>query len=424
MIHIRRFFLIVCILWAAVLEAKPVPIILWHSLAGHLGVEFLNLIKQFNNEQQAFIIQPVYKGEYTETLTSFAAAFQAKQPPAIVQVFEVGITSLLKPKGIIKPVSRLFIEQKLKLPTKNFFLGVKNFYSEDKKLMAMPFNTSVPVIFYNQDALSQLGYARFPSTWQEFEILAHKLKQVGFSCAYTTAYPAWIQIESFSAIHNLPLIDSKKGTAVFNNKAVINHLKRLRNWQQQHLFEYGGRASDATILFTSGRCPVLSQSSGSYKSLTQLVKFHVGVAPMPLDLSVSERRHNNVIGGAALWAVSSQNELTNKGIAQFFFFLARPDVQAFWHINTGYLPLGLTGVYSKIAKKNNPILNIAEMDLMNETDKIKENHLSPYHLIREINDKTLEAIFAGMKTPKQAIDDAVKESNYAILRFRRNTDKS
>ena len=45
----------------------------------------------------------------------FAAAFRAHQPPAIVQVFEVGTAIMLSPEGVIKPVDLLMSEQGMAL---------------------------------------------------------------------------------------------------------------------------------------------------------------------------------------------------------------------------------------------------------------------------------------------------------------------
>ncbi|WED41998.1 extracellular solute-binding protein [Legionella cardiaca] len=404
------------------LEAKSVEITMWYSLAGHLGSEIRQLVADFNHSQDEYFIKLAYKGEYSEAMTSFAAAFRAKQPPAIVQIFEVGTTTMLYPKGIIKPVDEVMEEQGLVLPKKSFLPAVRSFYSDNERLLAMPFNTSIPVIYYNADALAKVGYSEhsFPQTWQEMEGLAYKLQQAGFSCVYTTAYPAWIQIEAFSAIHGLPMIDAKLAAATYNNQAIIRHLSRLKSWQDKHYFEYGGRASDATVLFTSGHCPLFSQSSGSYNSLSELVKFKLGVALLPLDSTASVIRHNNVAGGAALWAVAGQSEAVYRGIAKFFAYLAQPDTQLKWHQHTGYLPLGLTGVYGTLAiESKHPILQLAKSDLTRQT--LGRHHTGPQNLIRAINDEALEAIFAGMLTPKQAINEAVERANYTLMRFNRNT---
>nr|HAT8714779.1 extracellular solute-binding protein [Legionella jordanis] len=406
------------------LHAKPVEIVMWHSLAGYLGDEVQKIVADFNGEQKNYRIKLVYKGEYSEAITSFAAAFRAKRPPAIVQIFEVGTTMMLSPAGIIKPVEELMQEQGAKLEKGDFLPAVRSFYSLNDRLMAMPFNSSIPVIFYNADALKQLGYnsENFPQTWGEMEILARKAKQHGFACTYTTAYPAWIQIEAFSAIHGLPMIDPKRSVAVFNNEAVIKQLKRLKDWQRKGYFEYGGRNSDATILFTSGRCLLFSQSSGAYNGLAELVKFKVGMAQLPLDTSISAKRHNNVIGGAALWVVAGHRPEVYQGIAQFFSFLARPSIQKEWHQKTGYLPLGVSGNYAQIAPTTaHPALKLAQIDLA-QSQANWTSPIGPQNLIRTINDEALEAIFAAMKSPQKAMDEAVSRANYSLLRFLRNID--
>ena len=89
---------------------------------------------------------------------------------------------MIHPKGIIKPVDELMQEQGFPCPKQSFLPAVRAFYSEENHLLAMPFNTSIPVIFYNADALEKLGYGEnsFPRTWDEMEILASKLKKAGF----------------------------------------------------------------------------------------------------------------------------------------------------------------------------------------------------------------------------------------------------
>lgn len=418
----RMSILFLSLFFALTLQAKPVEIVMWHSLAGHLGLKINQLVADFNRSQVNYAVKLVYKGDYIESLTSFAAAFRAKQPPALVQVFEVGTATMLHPKGIIKPVEDLMREQGLSLPKENFLPAIRAFYSESDRLLAMPFNTSIPVIFYNADAVTKVGYNEktFPRTWDELEILADKLRKAGSSCAYTSAYSSWIHIESFSAIHGLIMTETQPLRAVYNNKAIVNHLERLKKWQKKHYFEYGGRASDATVLFTSGRCALFSQSSGSYNSLAQLVKFHLGVALLPLDTKVSEIRHNNVAGGAALWVVAGQSPIVYRGIAQFFSYIAQPQIQQNWYKKTGYLPLGTEGVYS-FAGENHPVLALAQIDLGLRRDERAVLPIGPQNQIRTINDEALEAIFAELKTPQQAIDEAVVRANYALLRFARNS---
>ena len=103
----------VCAGWfvATALWAHPVEIQMWHAMAGPLGVEINHLAKAFNASQTHYTLKPIYKGNYAETLTAFAAAYRAHAAPALLQVFEVGSTTMLYPEGVIKPVGRLLKEQ-------------------------------------------------------------------------------------------------------------------------------------------------------------------------------------------------------------------------------------------------------------------------------------------------------------------------
>ncbi|KTC68062.1 glycerol-3-phosphate-binding periplasmic protein precursor [Legionella birminghamensis] len=405
--------------------ASPVEIVFWHSMAGHLGDEVESLVQAFNQSQADYRIKPVYKGEYTDSLTSFAAAFRARKPPAIVQVFEVGTATMLSPAGIHKPVDELMREQQIDFPQQYFLPSVLTFYSEKGKLQAMPFNTSVPVLFYNKTELAAVGVseANFPKTWDELEVMLDRLKQKGQVCGYTSAYPAWINIESFSALNGLALTDPVKGNAIYNNAAVLNHLKRLQRWQKLNYFEYGGRASDATALFTSGRCALFSQSSGAYNSLAEMLQFPLGVARLPIDSQIAAERHSNVAGGAALWAVAGQSPEVYRGTALFFQFIAQPKIQKQWHLNTGYIPLGLSGIYSELARESqHPVLTLAEQELGTPQNEYMGHYQGPQNQIRAANDEAMESIFAGIKTPEKALNDAVNRANYLLIRHKRNND--
>lgn len=420
------FLLLLIFLSVIPAQAKPVELVFWHAMAGHLGDEVRLLADDFNKSQNQYRVKPIYKGNYTETLTNFAAAFRARQAPSIVQIFEVGTSIMLAPPGVIKPVDLLMREQGISLPKDDFIQSVREFYSRDGQLMAMPFNLSAPVLYYNADILAKVGYGKhnFPQTWSAMEIMAEKIKKAGYDCTYTTAYPGWVLFESFLAIHGLPITQGNPARAAFHTPQLMAHFQRLKRWHDLHYFRYGGRVDDATILFTSSVCPLFSQSSGAYNSLSALVPFHLGVATMPLDTGASPIRHANVAGGAALWAVGGQTEEQYRGIARFFAFIAKPEVQKRWHEHTGYLPLGLKGIYANIVQSSqHPALLLARTDLEDNLSEKPYKHMGPQNQIRGINDEVLEAMFADLMSPEEALNEATIRANHLLLRFARNTQR-
>ena len=64
-------------------------------MGGQLGEIVDKFAADFNASQPDYELKAVYKGNYTETMTSAIAAFRAKEQPHIVQVFEVGTATMM-----------------------------------------------------------------------------------------------------------------------------------------------------------------------------------------------------------------------------------------------------------------------------------------------------------------------------------------
>ena len=79
----------------------------WHAMGGLNGERVDKIAADFNATQSDYKVVPVYKGDYTETLTAAIAAFRAKEHPQIVQVFEVGTATMMAAKGAVYPVEKL-----------------------------------------------------------------------------------------------------------------------------------------------------------------------------------------------------------------------------------------------------------------------------------------------------------------------------
>lgn len=410
----------------------------WHSMAGSLENVLNNIVQQFNNSQSEYQIIPVYKGDYTEALTALVAAFRADQQPAIAQVFEVGTATMIYPKGIIVPVFQLMQEAQINLTAKDFLSAVAAYYSDEHgTLLGMPFNSSSAVLYYNKDAFQKAGLNpnKPPTTWPQLIEDSKKLLAAGYSCGFTTTWPSWIQIETFSAWHNVPLATKENGfkglgaRLIFNNPLVIRQIASLVKWQKENVFRYGGREDNALSLFTSGQCVMLFESSGSLGDLQQDVDFHLGTTFIPYWPDIKGAPQNTIIGGAALWALTGFSKNVYKGIAKFFAFLASPKIQVQWQEATGYVPI--TKAAYQLSKKNgfyrrNPGAEIAIKELSNKppTAYTRGLRLGNYSEIRQINAEEIEAALTEQKSPQQAMNDAVKRDNRLLQNFQLNIEVS
>ena len=71
----------------------------WHAMGGVNGERVNKIAADFNATQSEYKVVPSYKGNYTETMTAAIAAFRARKQPHIVQVFEVGTATMMRPRA-------------------------------------------------------------------------------------------------------------------------------------------------------------------------------------------------------------------------------------------------------------------------------------------------------------------------------------
>ncbi len=309
-------------------------------------------------------------------------------------------------------------EQHQPFNPKAFLVLVYSYYSDTSgHLLSMPFNSSTQVLYINDDAFKKAGLdpANPPKTWPDLEKDAEKLKASGAPCAYTTGWQSWVQLESFSAWHNVPFASLQNGFGglgtrlEFNGPVQVRHIKNLGDWAKKGLFTYKGRKDEPLAAFTSGECAMITTSSGSYANIKANAKFGWRVATLPYYADVKGAPQNTIIGGATLWVMKQKNADTYKGIAKFFTFLSSPEIQVDWHESTGYVPITLAAY--ELAKKQgyyekNPGTDIAIKELTNKppTANSRGLRLGNFVQIRNIIDEELESVWSGQKSAKQALD--------------------
>jgi sn-glycerol 3-phosphate transport system substrate-binding protein len=406
----------------------------WHAMGGQLGEAVNEIAEGFNKTQKEFKVVPVYKGSYTDTMTAAIAAFRAKQQPHIVQVFEVGTATMMAAKGAVYPVHQLMADAGEKFNPSDYLGAVYGYYSTtDGKLLSMPFNSSTVVLYYNKDAFKKAGLDPNtpPKTWADMEAFSKKLLAAGYQCGFTTQWQTWAQIENFGAWHNIPFATKANGFGGTDIKLLINdplrvrHIENLAKWHKDKIFVYAGREGKPNPKFSTGECPMIMGSSGSAGGFAQAMKdVQFGIAPMPYYPDVKGAPQNSIIGGATLWVLSGKPKAEYKGVAKFFTYLSSPEVQAKWHQETGYVPITkaafeLTkkqGFYDKFPGRQ---VAVEELSLNPPTENSKGLRIGNFVQIRDVMDEELEAVWAGQKTAKQALDSAVERGNKLLADFAR-----
>jgi sn-glycerol 3-phosphate transport system substrate-binding protein len=411
--------------------ADAVKVDWWHAMGGLNGERVNKISADFNASQSAYEVVPTYKGNYTETMTAAVAAFRAKEHPHLVQVFEVGTATMMAAKGAVYPIEKLMSDANETFDKGDYLPAVISYYQTPTgELLSMPFNSSTPVMWYNVDAFEAAG-AKVPSTWAEVKTAAQALVDNGMKCGVSFGWQSWVMLENYSSWHNIPVGTKENGFAgfdtefSFNNEAVVARLDDIASMGSDNLFVYGGRRGDSLPLFTNGECGMWMNSSAYYGSIKKQAKFNYAQTMLPLDMDVASAPQNSIIGGATLWSLAGHKPDEYKGVAKFMTYLSSAEVQAWWHQETGYVPI-TTAAYDLSKKQgfydSNPGTDTAikQLSLNEPTPNSRGVRFGNFVQIRDVINEEMEALWAGDKTAQVAMDTAVKRGNVLLRKFERS----
>lgn len=403
----------------------------WHAMGGANGERVDKIAGDFNASQSEYKIMPVYKGNYTETMTAAIASFRAKQHPHIVQVFEVGTATMMSAKGAIYPMEQLMKDAGEPFDKSDYLPAVISYYqTPEGELLSMPFNSSTPVLWYNADALKAAG-VDVPETWDDVKSVSKALVGNGMKCGLSFGWQSWVMIENFSAWHDIPMGTKENGFAgfdtefTFNNDQVVARIDDIASMSADNSFVYGGRRGDSLPSFTNGECGMWINSSAYYGSMTSQAKFDFAQTMLPLDTNVAAAPQNSIIGGATLWALAGHEDEEYKGVAKFMTYLSSPEVQAWWHQETGYVPI-TTAAYELSKEQGfyetNPGTDTAiqQLSLNTPTPNSRGVRFGNFVQVRDVINEEMEAIWAGSKTAKEGLDEAVSRGNELLRKFERS----
>ncbi|SOC00233.1 carbohydrate ABC transporter substrate-binding protein (CUT1 family) [Rhodobacter sp. JA431] len=399
----------------------------WHGMGGRNGEVINEISMKFNEAQQACHLTPLSKGTYEEALASGIAAFRSGEQPNILQVFDAGAATIMAAKGATIAAEDLIVQAGKPFNREDFIAGVRNFYADaDGKFVGMPFNSSAPIMYINTEALEAAG-VEAPTTWEEFEAVAPKLKEVGY-IPLTASQLTWMFMENFKSRNNQQFAtnnngyDGIEGTEIIvNDDNTVMMFDKLKAWADAGLFGfYGAGWADNQKPFEEGKVAFWIGSSGSFGGLQKTATMSFSAEFLPYWASLGEGTQS-FIGGAALFAMAGKPAEENACTAEFFSFLTSPEIQVYWHENTGYVPI-TTAAY-EMAKAEGwydekPVAEVGIQQLMLPGGEwTKGYRLGFFPQIRSIEEREFNRIFSGEVSPKDALDTIQVEANALLAKF-------
>lgn len=399
----------------------------WHAMTGANAEVVDKIANDFNATQSDYVVEPVFKGTYPETLNAGIAAFRAGQAPDIMQVFDVGTGVMMGAAGAIKPVAELLTENGATFDKSQYLPGIVAYYSNaEGEMLSFPYNSSSPILYYNKDIFQEAGLdpENPPETWQELWDAARQIKESGAApCGYTSTWLTWIHTENFAAWNNTAWGTNENGLTgtpelLLDDPTFVNHFQALADLAKEGVFVYGGRTSEAKQNFTSGECGILTESSGGLGDIVNS-GINYGIGQLPYDATAEGAPQNTIPGGASLWVIGGKSDETYKGVAAFFNYLSQTDVQQYLHEQSGYLPVTMAAYEATKASgfyDTNPAREVPITQMMGKapTENSKGVRAPNLPQIRDILNEEFEKMLAGQQDAATALKTAVERGNAAI----------
>jgi len=308
----------------------------WNSMGGPLGDALTHIIREYNEEiNDGPPLIPVNMGSYGTLSQKIMGAVASRRPPVMAQVYESWTSELLDADRIV-PIQRyLYL-----IPDSvwnDIFPAMRLDNMWDSIYITLPFNKSVPVYYYNMDLFEKYGIDHFPRTWDEFRDVAIKLTidedGDGNPDIYGTAFV--VDVWTFAT-----MLYQKGGrliegdSVMFDSKKGIETLKYWRDLIYKYKCAYLTTGYSHQDDFASGKVAMVWGTIVSYAFMKDKIKFRLGVAPVPHDSDSVV-----IISGTNVALFKDVPESLRIRAMDFIRYFLRPDVQAYWSIHTGYLPL-------------------------------------------------------------------------------------
>ena len=396
---------------ASAAAQTPVSLTFYYpvGVAGPLAQTMTTLVGQFNKSHPGINVNPVFAGNYTETLAKVETAIQGGNAPDVAvlnHTAQFDLTNLQAIEPLDALVSKGGFFRALTLPKpQGHFWGV-------------PFQRSTVVLYYNKDAFKKAGLNpnHGPNTWQELIADGQKLEKSGITgieipsdgTTYWTFEPFATEAGS-----NLGGNDGKHvnfySTGVKKALQFWMDLSHKYQVMPEGILQWNNLPTD----FENEKTAMIVHSSGSLASIVAGSKFNVGVSFLPAGTS----KYRTGMGGGDLFLFKGIPTDHRTAALTFIKWMSAPAQAAWWSMNTGYIassPKAYQLPAMKAYLKQYPQATVAPVQLA-----FAQPELSTYQLnqVYDVIDSALQSVIDGQSPIGPALAKAQQQADTILAPF-------
>ncbi len=417
---------------------------LWHSMGGVNGDALKRIVDGFNASQDKYEVAAIYQGGYPDSVKKLVSSFDTSSMPSLIQLADFETQFMVDSRATV-PVQD-FLEGDAAasagtIDLSDFQPQAIDYYSLDGRLLAMPFNLSGPVLYYDKDAFRQAGLdpERPPATLDEVRADAERLLQRSADGSVqrngiALSIDAWF-FEEMLARQGALYTDHDNGREQRATGVAFagSEGETILAWWQEMVHSglatnVGRQGLQALLSVLTGKSAMAIESTASMRAILLAIgpaaAERLGVGPMPAPAGAGG---GMIVGGAAMWILKDRPQEEQNGAWEFLKYATMPTVQAQWSADTGYFPLRLSAWDMEPAASLHqqfPQFTIARNQLLQSprNSATAGALIGPFAQVREAVENAFEQVLVGGETPPQAIDRAASDADRAIKRYNRSVE--
>lgn len=303
----------------------------WHGMDGPAGRAIEQFAEGFNAKQRIYKVVPRFYGDYREGESKLIAALRTGGAPVLFQA-EILFFPRLVAEGSVVPLDDLTATLP-KAFTDDLFDAAWDYGLLGGKRYGLPFNTSTPVLFFNENQLRAKGL-KPPTNWKEFAETAKALTS-RTSKGFIALSESWI-FEAMVTSRGGNLV-TRDGRPNFTSPEVTEALEFLQDLGRAGTTSVRNLAesSFAQLDFVRTKGMMVFASIANWPAAENFsFAFKLGVAPVP-----REPGGKVPLGGAQLVVMRGASPDQQKGAFEFWKFLMEPENIKAWVLASYYVPL-------------------------------------------------------------------------------------
>jgi ABC-type glycerol-3-phosphate transport system substrate-binding protein len=392
-----RYITVLLAMFGLALAQTEIPF--WHAMNGPAGVAIDQFAKEFNAKQRGWRVTPRYIGDYRESENKITAALRAGGAPVLYQA-EILFFPRLVAEGTLIPLDELVAS----LPkgfTEDMVDAAWEYGLVGEKRYGLPFNTSTPVLFFNENQLRAKGL-QAPKTWPEFGSAVRALTS-RTSKGFITISESWI-FEAMVTSRGGNLV--KDGRPNFTSPEVVEALEfiqglgksgntSVRNLAESTFAQLDFIRTKGMMVFASiANWPAAEQASFAFK---------LGVAPIPRSPGGKVP-----LGGAQLVLLRGATPEQQRGALEFWKFLMEPENIKTWVEVSYYIPLRKSAEpLLEAFYRANPYRKVAFQQVAFAQPRPRVPQFATWRVYLE---EALDKALKGGMSPRQALEEAQRKA--------------